>query len=705
MLSPNTLLQNRYLVSRLVEMTDTGTIYLAEDRERGSEVQLKEVAGGDAEIRRELEREAESPTQHPALGGVIDSFTEGDNFYVVTQQLSDDNLANLIQEKGAFPASDVARWGSSLLDALNHLHTQEPPVIHGHIRPESLKLTSDGQIVLTNLSQAAAMNRDADDGDAYASPEQTGGEMDARSDLYSLGATLYHLLTGKTPPDAQTRLEAVQSKEPDLLRGADEVNEEVPANVAGVIHRAMSLNRDERYASAAEMRDSLEDASGTAQFESIAEKRTASQSPAATQSFAESQTSPEKKASTAPWVIGAIAVLAIAAIAITLMIVRGRSADSDAKKVKLNSRDMEIIFQEMVPPQMQASIDKNPDQKKMLIKEVKERFAVAQQAEAEGYASKPEVQSGIAFANDQILHEEYNKKNPGASATDDEVNAYHQANPTAFDDFVNSNPQLKQQMEMQMQMLGPQAEGMKERFKKEFGEIKVIADRARNEKLDQDEVVRVKLLFNRNSALHSAYLNELEKNLGSQIKPEDVEPYYQSHQSELDEVKVRHIMLTPQSGGTKEEKRTRAAEVLTRARNGEDFAQLATEFSEEPMSKMNGGDMGFVWKGTGLPPEFEKAMLALQPGQMSDVIETSYGFHIIKVEERRPKPSPATDEKVRQEILDVMKRERIQNRVNEIVASSSVEIAEDFKTTPKPAEMPPTGIPGHGAPPQPQGQQ
>jgi hypothetical protein len=305
------------------------------------------------------------------------------------------------------------------------------------------------------------------------------------------------------------------------------------------------------------------------------------------------------------------------------------------------------------------------------------------------------------MATDEILSTEYKEKNPGATATDEEINAYYQAHPTAFDDFINSDPRIKEQMDKQTQMMGPQAEMMKAQAKKGFGEMKVIAERARSENLDQDDVIKMKLLLlGRGNALVSAYMQDLEKNVGEQIKPEDAESFYQSQQRELDEVKVRHIMLISQPGtGTPEERRKKAEEILVRARNGEDFAQLATEFSDDTTSKMKGGDLDYVWKGDGLPEEFKKAMLALQPGQMSDVVESSFGFHIIKVEDRRPKPSPASDENARKVILDFMKQERIQKRVDEIVASGNVEIAEDFNTTPKPVERLPLQIPGHGGQP------
>ena len=689
-LTQNTLLHDRYLILEQLEHDGTrAATYLAEDKTVGSSVIIEEIRSADG-LSDAIEREARlmSGLRHSALQPVTDYFNEGDNHYIVTSQVAGESPAKLIEEIGApFSLPDVARFGNSLLGALDYLHTQEPVIVHGNVRPENLKITDDGQAVLLHPPQMALTSDSQGEANAYNSPEQVAGtDMDDRSDLYSAGATLYYLLTGVTPIDAQSRLDAVAKGEDDPLARADQAREGASSDVAAVLNQAMSLDRNDRYDSASEMRDALSDATDSPDDSDEAP------AVAATQVMPQAATPAKRKANAAPWIIGALAVLAVVATTIFFLVVKGRPGD-DAK-TRLSAREMEIIFQEFVPRQAQELIAQSPAQKKMLVKDIKERMAVAQQAEAEGYADKDKVKSELALASDRVLYSTYKQKNPTVQVSDEDINAYYQAHPTAFDDFINSNPELKEQVEQQKQMLGPQAEVMMQQFKKQLGEVKVLVERAHNEKMDQDDVVKTKILFGRTITLHTAYMEDLQKNIGEQVKPEDVEPYYQQHQGELDEVKVRHILFALKPGtGTADEKHKKAQEALARARNGEDFAHIATEMSEEPIAKMNGGDMGFVWKGTGLPDEFESAMLALQPGQISDIVETSYGFHIIKVEERRPKPSPAGDEKARQEILDFMKQERVEKRVDEIVASNRVEIAEDFKTTPKPVEQQPAGLP------------
>src|SRR6185369_4584886 len=163
-----------------------------------------------------------------------------------------------------------------LLGALAYLHKQTPPVIHRDIKPQNLKLTEEGQLVLLDFGlakgQADGMSRMTTGHSLrgytpnYAPLEQIqGAGTDARSDLYSLAATLYHLITGFVPVDALSRAAVVVTGQPDPLRPANLLNPQVPQRVADVLMEAMSQNRDYRPASAAAMRRRLRDAAGDAQ--------------------------------------------------------------------------------------------------------------------------------------------------------------------------------------------------------------------------------------------------------------------------------------------------------------------------------------------------------------------------------------------------------------------------------------------------------
>ena len=273
MIAPGTLLQNRYLVESQIGQGGMGAVFVATDQRFGSRVALKETFFTDANLRRAFEREARllNRLRHSALPRVSDHFNEDEGQFLVMEYIPGEDLSEMLKRRGApFPARDVLAWADQLLDALDYLHTQEPSVIHRDIKPQNLKLlpgNRTNQVVLLDFGLAKGtplQTRVTATGSLfgysfnYAPIEQMqGAGTDPRSDLYSLGATLYHLLTGATPPDALKRATAVLNAEPDPLRPASDVHAQVPAEVAAVLERAMAQSAARRFASAAEMRDAL----------------------------------------------------------------------------------------------------------------------------------------------------------------------------------------------------------------------------------------------------------------------------------------------------------------------------------------------------------------------------------------------------------------------------------------------------------------
>jgi serine/threonine protein kinase len=273
MIAPGTLLQNRYLVESQIGQGGMGAVFVATDQRFGSRVALKETFFTDANLRRAFEREARllNRLRHPALPRVSDHFGEDEGQFLVMEYIPGEDLSETLKRTGGpFPARDVLAWADQLLDALDYLHTQEPSVIHRDIKPQNLKLlpgNRTNQVVLLDFGLAKGtplQTRVTATGSLfgysfnYAPIEQMqGAGTDPRSDLYSLGATLYHLLTGATPPDALTRATAVLNAEPDPLRPASELQEQVPVEVAAVLERAMAQSAARRFSSAAEMREAL----------------------------------------------------------------------------------------------------------------------------------------------------------------------------------------------------------------------------------------------------------------------------------------------------------------------------------------------------------------------------------------------------------------------------------------------------------------
>jgi len=275
MLEPNTILQGRYLIMQRIGHGGMGAVYLAKDQRLGSLLALKETFFTDERMLKAFEREARllASLRHPALPRVSDHFGEGAGQFLVMEFIAGDDLEQMLVRRGyAFAPADVLMWADQLLDALDYLHSQQPPIIHRDIKPQNLKLTDRGQIILLDfgLAKGAASGMTQATGSSsilgytpgYAALEQIqGAGTDARSDLYSLAATLYHLMTGATPAAALTRATAVVNGERDPLELADKINPYIPAAVASVLHRAMALKRDNRPATASAMRQALREAS------------------------------------------------------------------------------------------------------------------------------------------------------------------------------------------------------------------------------------------------------------------------------------------------------------------------------------------------------------------------------------------------------------------------------------------------------------
>ena len=275
MLSPETILQGRYRVVRQLGQGGMGAVYEAIDQRLDTTVALKETLFADERLRRQFEREARllARLHHPALPRVSDHFSEGDGQFLVMQFIPGDDLSEKITRKrGAFPVDQVLTWSDQLLDALDYLHTQDPQIVHRDIKPQNLKLTARGQIILLDFGlakgQAGDVSRVTTSASIfgytpnYAPLEQIQGlGTDARSDLYSLGATLYHLMTGVKPPDALTRAAALVNGQPDPLARASVANPAVSPEIDTFLSKAMAQNRDQRYATAADMRKDLHAAS------------------------------------------------------------------------------------------------------------------------------------------------------------------------------------------------------------------------------------------------------------------------------------------------------------------------------------------------------------------------------------------------------------------------------------------------------------
>jgi serine/threonine protein kinase len=278
LLPAGTVLRSRYRITEFISQGGMGAIYKAEDLVlEGRMCAVKEMwpdAGapdGDLEqVQEQFRREASTLARldHPNLPKVSDYFSEDSRDYLVMDFVPGKDLKELMDEarsRGAMlPQRQVVDWARQMLDALEYLHQQDPPVLHRDIKPANIKLTPVGTIKLVDFGLVKLMAPDQDRtvtvlqgrGTVQYTPlEQYGGDTghtDVRSDIYSLGATLYHLLTGQAPVDAKTRF-----LQPHLFRSLREVNPSISPRVERAVLHAIAMHPDDRQSSMTEFRTEL----------------------------------------------------------------------------------------------------------------------------------------------------------------------------------------------------------------------------------------------------------------------------------------------------------------------------------------------------------------------------------------------------------------------------------------------------------------
>lgn len=261
------VLRGRYQIRERIGQGGAGSIYLADDlRLEGRLCALKEVEydrGLPDNIREEAGqqflREATMLARfdHPNLPKVSDFFSSGPRDYLVMDYVPGDDLRAIMLEarrKGVFlPEPQVLGWARQLADALAYLHGQDPAIVHRDIKPSNLKITPSGVLKLVDFGLVKIMSPDQEltitviqgQGTALYTPlEQYGSDethTDTRSDIYSFGATLYHLLTNEPPADARKRF-----IHPTSLVPPGQINSALSSRTDKAILWAMSLHPDDR---------------------------------------------------------------------------------------------------------------------------------------------------------------------------------------------------------------------------------------------------------------------------------------------------------------------------------------------------------------------------------------------------------------------------------------------------------------------------
>jgi serine/threonine protein kinase len=266
-------LHDRYRVLRRIGRGGMGTVYEAVDTRLRNTVAVKQLEIAGAAADRAFEREAQllAGLRHPVLPVVIDYFSAAHDAFLVMQYIEGEDLEQHLGRHQRPERDELVAWANALLDGLEYLHSRSPSIIHRDIKPSNVKRTPAGAVVLLDFGLAKG-RLDADDTVTttardnslygftlqYAPLEQIDGlGTDVRSDLFALGATLYHLATGAPPPTAVQRSMAIKNGVPDPLVPAHVIHPPVGLVLSAALVRAMALDPADRFSSAAEMRFAL----------------------------------------------------------------------------------------------------------------------------------------------------------------------------------------------------------------------------------------------------------------------------------------------------------------------------------------------------------------------------------------------------------------------------------------------------------------
>ena len=263
-LNPGQILNNRYRIVSMLGKGGFGAIYRAWDMNLNRPCAVKENMDASPEAQKQFGREATllAELAHPNLVRVIDYFfLPGQGQYFVMDFVEGQDLQQMLDASGTLPLEKVLPWIMQVCEALEYLHTQEPPVIHRDIKPANIKINPKNRAVLVDFGIAKiydATLRTTQGARAitpgFSPPEQYGqGKTDTRSDQYALAATLYACLTGIHPPDSVDVMSGSLPPPPP----AATANPNIPEGLSHVLEHAMRLNRAERYHSIAEFKTAL----------------------------------------------------------------------------------------------------------------------------------------------------------------------------------------------------------------------------------------------------------------------------------------------------------------------------------------------------------------------------------------------------------------------------------------------------------------
>jgi peptidyl-prolyl cis-trans isomerase C len=229
--------------------------------------------------------------------------------------------------------------------------------------------------------------------------------------------------------------------------------------------------------------------------------------------------------------------------------------------------------------------------------------------------------------------------------------------------MIENNPQLKEKILRQL------VQGM------------VVSELAKKAGFDKRPEIKKQLDFFKDNFLANEFLKtEVADKIT--VSEDDMKSYYDTHQDEFktpEMVRARHILIRVDKSASEEDKKKakeKAEDILKRIHAGEDFAKLASDLSDDPVSKSKGGDLGFFPRGM-MVKSFEEAAFALKPGEVSGIVESPFGYHIIKVEERKDstiEPYDMVKNTINQKLLQDRKGPKVSEFIDKAMKDAKVEI-------------------------------
>ena len=403
---------------------------------------------------------------------------------------------------------------------------------------------------------------------------------------------------------------------------------------------------------------------------------------------------------TKAWIAAGVGIL----FSIGLIVWQVRA--SHAAPINLSADDMTQIASDQAP-QARQRLAADDAARKDFAKNVRELLAVAEEAKSKGIAYRPEIRRQLELIRAIVISQAYAESQagtPGAAATvtDADVDAFYKdpGQEERFNQFLKdaqaSNPTMAGQQIPPEQLKA---------IRKQLAQVLLGERHGIAAGIDKKRSVELQILLEQARLLASTYAKETLIP-GTKATDAEIAAYIAKH-PELDTKQAR----------------TKAEDVLKRARAGEDFSQLAKEFSADPGSKDKGGDLG--WFGPGqMDPTFEKAAFALQPGQISDIVETQFGYHIIKLDEKKTEtkdgkpeqqvharhiliasgaPSQFGPPKAPKDVArEAVEQEKEKSMIEEIVKrqSSHMTIADNFSVQAPPPQEMQQGLPPGMMPPE-----